>query len=66
LLDIPTKIYVAEIFLTKLLQMASENKIRYEKYSIYPYVTKDLSFIVDEHVMVSEIIELIYTSVTID
>ena len=61
LLDIPTKIYLAEIYLSKILRLASANKIRYEKYSIYPYVTKDLSFIVDEHVMVSEIIELIYT-----
>jgi phenylalanyl-tRNA synthetase beta chain len=60
-LDISTKIYIAEVFLSKILEIASEKKIKYEKYSIYPYVTKDLSLIVDESIMVSQIIELIYT-----
>ena len=61
LLDISTKIYIAELSLTKVLEISKDKKIKYEKYSIYPYVNKDLSFIVDEKTSVSQIINLIYT-----
>jgi phenylalanyl-tRNA synthetase beta chain len=61
LLDISTKIYIAEISLTKILELSGNKEIKYEKYSIYPYVNKDLSFIIDEKASVSEIINLIYT-----
>lgn len=61
LLDISTKIYIAELSLDKVLEVAKVNSIKYKKYSIYPYVNKDLSLIFDEGIPVSTIYDLIYS-----
>ncbi len=48
---------LAEIFLAKLLKLASEEK-EYEALSKYPSVTRDLSLYVDQLVRVNELMEI--------
>ena len=47
--------------LTKTLDIAKRTITKYKKYSIYPYVNKDLSLIFDDIIAVSTIINLIYS-----
>jgi phenylalanyl-tRNA synthetase beta chain len=61
LLDISTKIYIAELSLNKVLDIAKGNTVKYKKYSIYPYVNKDLSLLFDEDTPVAAIYGLIYS-----
>jgi phenylalanyl-tRNA synthetase beta chain len=60
-LDISSRVYVAEVFMTEILDFAKKKINKYEKYSIFPYVNKDLSLIFDESISASDIINIIYS-----
>jgi phenylalanyl-tRNA synthetase beta chain len=53
--EIDERVYVAELDLHKMLESKNEEKI-YHEIAKYPSVTRDISIVVDEEVLVGEII----------
>ncbi|MGA1862914.1 phenylalanine--tRNA ligase subunit beta [Deferribacter thermophilus] len=55
-LDVDKKLYVAELFFDDLVEIIENRKLKYEKFSQFPFVTKDISVIVDKGTLVSDMI----------
>lgn len=59
-LDLFKPLYVAELSLDLIYNMHNKTSIKYIKYSIYPYVYKDISLIVDDNFNADNLKDFIY------
>lgn len=55
MLDIKENIYICELFLEKIVEAACKKTPKYEPFSIYPFVYKDISIVVSKNVFAKDI-----------
>lgn len=54
-MDIDNSIYVAELQLEDLVNIVKDRKIKFKSFSVYPFVYKDLSVLVDKEIFSEDI-----------
>lgn len=57
--DIHSDLYICEVYLEKLIDEKVFGDFRYEKFSVYPFVYKDLSVVVDRSINAGDLLEYI-------
>ena len=57
--DIQEDLYLCEIYLEKLINEKVQDDFHYEKFSVYPFVYKDLSVVVNSSVNAGDLLEYI-------
>jgi phenylalanyl-tRNA synthetase beta chain len=55
MLDIKENIYICELFLEKIVEAACKKTPKYEPFSIYPFVYKDISIVVSKNIFAKDI-----------
>lgn len=61
-LDMKTECYAAEIDFSKLCSIAAANKIKYAKFSRFPFIERDFAVVTDENVRIGEILSSVRES----
>ena len=59
-IDFDKRILIVEIFFEKVVKLIDDIEVKYEKFSLYPKVSKDISVVVDEDIYAEEMINAIY------
>jgi len=64
-LNLPSNLYLFEFDFQSIQNQMQQNRLKmYQKYSLYPKIIKDLSFIIDQDISFKEIEELVYLNGT--
>lgn len=61
-LDIKGKVYIAEVDFTKLTQLAEAKKIRYEKFSRFPFAERDFAVVTDASLPIGDLLQAVRSS----